>query len=252
MFRSYIFKLLHSPLLYIGFAGTFLICASKLGLRQKMSDVLGEMYLLINLDSFRKIMPIFGALPFAANFAEEWKNGVTISCVSRCGTAKYAASNVVVCFLSALFSIFLPMILFAWFYSFSIPLIGSNLDSFINDVPYGFFIRHNMPFMYIAAESFIFAECGAMWAVMGLMMSAFFPNKYIAIFTPLVAGYVIERITINFPKMFNLWYISVSNLRWESLWGQIAYSVLFLALLAAICGVIFGVTVKRRVQNEIA
>lgn len=217
-----------------------------------MSDVIGEMYLLINLDSFRKIMPIFGALPFAANFAEEWKNGVTVSCVSRCGAAKYAVSNVVMCFACALFSVFLPMILFAWLYSFGIPLIGSNYDSFINNVPFGFFIKHNMPFMYIVVESFIFAECGAMWAVVGLMISAFFPNKYIAVVTPLVAGYVIERITINFPDMFNLWYISVSTLHWESLWGQIAYSVLFLLLLAAICGVIFGITVKRRVENEIA
>lgn len=105
--------------------------------------------------------------------------------------------------------------------------------------------------MYIAAECFIYAECAAMWAVMGLMMSAFFPNKYIAVFAPLVAGYVIERITMNFPNIFNLWYVSVSLLRWNSLWGQITYSVLYLALLAAIYGIIFGITVKRRIQNEI-
>lgn len=251
MFRSYIFKLFHSPLLYIGFAGTFLICCSKLGVDIKMSSVVGEMSLLLNIDAFRKIIPIFGALPFAANFAEEWKNGVTISCVSRCGTTRYTVSNVAVCFLSALFSVFLPMMLFAWFYSFAIPVIEPNYDNFVNDIPYGFFIKNNMPFMYIAAECFIYAECAAMWAVMGLMMSAFFPNKYIAVFAPLVAGYVIERITMNFPNIFNLWYVSVSLLRWNSLWGQITYSVLYLALLAAIYGIIFGITVKRRIQNEI-
>lgn len=251
LFRSYIYKLFRSPPLYLGFAGTFLICCSKLGLNHKMSSVVGEMSMLLNLDSFRKIIPIFGALPFAANFAEEWKNRVTLSCVSRCGTAKYAVSNVVVCFLSALFSVFLPMMLFAWLYSFAIPVIEPNYDTFANNIPFGFFIKNNMPFMYITAECFIFAECAAMWAVMGLMMSAIFPNKYIAVFTPLVAGYVVERITINFPLMFDLWHISVSLLGWKSLWGQITYSVLYLALLAAICGVIFGITVKRRVQNEI-
>ncbi len=247
MFRAYMYKLLRSPLLYIAFAGTFLICLSKLTFFLNAGNVASEVDMLLNLNGMRKIMPVFAALPFAANFAEEWNNNITISIITRSSVTKYAAANVLFCFVSGLVAVFIPIVLFAFGYSFSLPVSGDDYYP----LPYGAFVEQGLPFLYIICNAFVYAACAAMWAVMGLMLSAFFVNKYAAICSPLIAGYVIERFAMRLPDPLNIWYISVSNLRWNSALGQFLYSVGFFAGISAICGIIFTITVKRRVSNEI-
>lgn len=247
MLRAYVYKLLRSPLLYISFVGTFLICLSKLTFFLNSGNVASEIDMLLNLNGLRKIMPLFAALPFAANFAEEWNNGMSISIISRSSVTKYATANVLICFMSGLLTVFIPIIIFALVYSFSLPMS----DNIYYIQPYGVFVEYGMPFLYISCNAFVYASCAAMWAVMGLMLSAFFVNKYAAICSPLIMGYVIERFTMGLPDPLNIWYVSVSNLRWESAFGQFLYSVGFFVGISAICGIVFTKIVKRRVSNEL-
>lgn len=78
------------------------------------TPVLERISLFLDLDAFRKLVVIFAALPFAANFADEWKNNVTISCVTRKGVRKYAVSNVILCAATAFFAVFLGIILYIY------------------------------------------------------------------------------------------------------------------------------------------
>lgn len=247
MFRAYMYKLLRSPLLYISFVGTLLICLSKLTFFLKAGDVAGEVDMLLNLNGVRKIMPVFAALPFAANFAEEWNNDIALSIITRSGVTKYTTANVLICFASGLVTVFIPIVLFAFGYSFSLPVSSDDYYQ----LPYGAFVEQGLPFLYIICNAFVYAACSAMWAVMGLMLSAFFVNKYAAICSPLIAGYVIERFAMRLPDPLNIWYVSVSNLRWDSALWQFLYSVGFFVGISAICGIVFTITVKRRVSNEI-
>lgn len=254
IFRAYLYKLLRSPLFYIGMIVTALVFVfgddpvHGSGGRDVATDLEGVLYVA----TMRKLVAIFGALPFAANFADEWTNRVTTGCVSRCGVKKYAVSNVVMCFISSLVTVFLGMMLFAVGKSFFKPVFYDIPDYPLGRLEETIMRSGGVPWVYIMYRSFVFASSCAMWSVMGMMLTAFFPNKYVGLCSPFVASYIVERFSMLLPLNFNLWIVSLSNLNWENVWGKFFYSVGLFTALAAVCGFVFVIMVKRRVQNEVA
>lgn len=248
MLKVYFYKLTRSPLFYIGIIGVAGICSFRLlPSAFKGGDVLMEMELIRSLDGYRKIFVILGALPFAANFSDEWNCMVTMNCVTRKSAKKYSAANVMVCYISALATVFFGMMIFAGIYSMSYPFysVGGGSES----GPYGIFSLNGFPMLDLSATTFVFAASCAMWAVMGLMLTAFFPSKYIAICAPFVFSYAVERITMNFSEDFNLWGLSLSHTNLSAIPAFIYSNALF-AGIAVVCGIIFTKTVEGRVQNE--
>ena len=253
IYRAYFYKLIREPLFYIGIIGTALLCATKwLPGKHGMAgaDVRFEIGMILDLATVRKMIAILGALPFAANFADEWTCRVTIGCISRCGVNRYAVSNVVICFLSSIVTVFFGMMLYAASLSTFLPVF------FEDNNPMGLLeqtlLRGGMPWVYIMYRILPFAASCAMWSVMGMMLTAFFPNKFVGICAPFVASYAVERVTMQLPSPFNLWHVSLIRLGWENIWVQFVYCVGLFAAIAAVCGVVFVLTVKRRVQNEVA
>ncbi len=180
--------------------------------------MIGQLSLFYNLTIIRKVVYIFAALPFAGNFADEWTNSVTPHYITRCGLKKYIVSNVAVCFASSAVLVFAGMMLFAWIYSFFIPVYIDYGDAV--DPPYGVFLKAGMPFLKIAFEALVFAvSCGS-WSVIGMTISAVFPNKYVSICTPVAVNFVMERIASLYPRMINLRAVALSYPIWNSVAGQ--------------------------------
>lgn len=252
IYCAQLYKLIRNPLFYAAMIVTALLCATK-WLPGKYAltgaDVYYEIGELLDLATVRKMIAILGAVPFAANFADEWTSRITVGCVSRCGVNRYAVSNVVICFVSSLVTVFLGTMLYAVGLSFFKPVfveVGNPLNLLGETL-----LRGGAPWVYIMYRLFVFAASCAMWSVMGMMLTSFFPNKFVGICTPFVASYVIERISMQFPPSFNLWYVSMGYLGWDNIWWQFIYSVALFAAIAVVCGVVFAIMVKRRVQNEV-
>ena len=253
IYRAQFYKLIRNPLFYIGIVGIALLCATKWlpgRYASRGADVRFEISYMLDITTVRKMIAILGALPFAANFADEWTSRVTIGCISRCGVKRYAVSNVVICFVSSLAAVFLGIMLYAVGLSFFLPVFAdtNNPMSLLEQT----LLRGGVPWVYIMYRILPFAASCAMWSVMGMMLTSFFPNKFVGICAPFVASYVIERITMQFPSPFNLWHVSLLYLGWENIWLQLLYCVGMFAAIAAVCGVVFVIMVKRRVQNEVA
>lgn len=254
IYRAYFYKLIRNPLFYIAIIGTALLCATKwlpgqYGMRG--ADVRFEISMILDVATVRKMIAILGALPFAANFADEWTSRVTVGCVSRCGVNRYAVSNVVMCFISSLFTVFLGMMLYAFVLSTFMPVFFEDNNPMIL-LEQTLLRDGGVPWVYIMYRILPFAASCAMWSVMGMMITAFFPNKFVGICAPFVASYVVERVTMQLPDPFNLWYVSLIRLGWVNIWLCLLYCVGLFAAIAAVCGVVFVITVKRRVQNEVA
>ena len=250
MFKAYFYKLLRSPLFYIGIAGVIGVCSLRLlPSAFKGVDVMQEMELIRSTDGYRKLFVILAALPFAANFSDEWNCMATTSCITRTSARKYSVTNVVMCYVSALSTVFIGMMLFSMIYSISYPLFypGGGSDG----SPYRVFTSLGLPLLDVAATNLIFAASCAMWSVMGLMLTAFFPSKYIAICAPFVFSYAVERVTINLPENFDLLAVSLSRSSWSAMPAFFYANALF-AGISALCGIVFTLTVKRRVQNGIS
>lgn len=250
IYRAYLYKLIRDPMLYIGIAATALLCACKWLQDFSGYDVQSDIGITLDFSTLCKMIAIAGALPFVANFADEWTSRVTIGCVSRCGVKRYAVSNIVICFVSSLVTVFLGMMLYAGVLSFFLPVFFEDGNP-MNPVQETL-LRGGLPWVYIIYRILPFAASCGMWSVMGMMLTSFFPNKFVGICTPFVASYVIERISVNFPPTFNLYYAALGYYNWENLWLQLLYCTGLFAALSVVFGVVFVIMVKRRVQNEVA
>lgn len=257
MLKSYFFKLLRSPYLYVGMALTLGLCVfyanDYLGGAHGLggADVYSDMHLLLEMKGYRKAFVIFAAIPFAANFADEWNSKAITNCVTRKSSFDYAASNVAVCFISALLTVFVPMIIYAAtsalgdkaFYNAYYSGDGGNYT-------YGEFLEIGLPFLSIVFYFFTFALSCAMWAVTGMTLSAFFPSKYIAIGAPFIFSNVVERITLGMPPHLNFLGLSVSDIGFPAALS-LGYELLIFGGISTVCGVIFTIKIEKRVQNEL-
>lgn len=250
MFQAYMYKVLRSPITAISIIGVFALCCTHF-----FSDILFSNHLVLHVefflrvDAYRKAIALFAALPFAANFAVEWQSGVTRYCVIRGGLKKYVISNGLFCAATSFLTVFIGMMLFAGIFSFWIPIYTPDPNP--TGLPFGVFLDNRLPWLYLMIEVFIFSCSVSMWCVMGMFFSAFFPDKYVAVCSPLVASYVIERITINFPDALNLWYLSISVLNWKDPLLSFLYIIGVFTALSVVFVIVFYFVLRKRVQNEI-
>ncbi len=252
MIKGYLYKLARSPHTYIGVMGVFAVCLINLRgmLINEHTTVLDRIDLFLDLDAFRKLVVIFAALPFTANFADEWKNNVAMHCITRKGIKKYALSNVAFCvaaaFLAVFIGIMLYMLVMSLFTEFDRPDMNTHAG-----YPYCEFLNDGPRFLYPVIRVFVFSVSCSAWCAMGLMLSALIPNKYVAVCSPVVASYVIERITIQFPVEFNLHSLSLSVPLIGNSLVTFIYTLLIFGGISALCGFGFYFILRKRVQNEI-
>ncbi len=254
MIRSYIFKLLHSPYLYAAMAGILGSCLffanAELGGKKGLNgiDVCTDITLLLQVNGYQRAFMVFGAIPFAANFADEWSSKTIINCVTRKGSFDYAVSNVAVCFISTLVTIFVPLIVFA--------ALDCGTKVVYNDInppdptAYGVFQAMGLPFLTILFLILTYALSGAMWAVMGMTLSAFFPSKYIAIGAPFIFCNALERLTDYNPPLLSFTALTNGRTYIPDALG-FCYTLLVFGGISAACGALFVIKVGKRVRNEL-
>lgn len=249
MTKAYLYKISHSALFLAGIAGVFLMCSIRM-LNIGTSDVLREVDILLDFDAFRKGIAVFAAIPFAANFANEWKSNTTNSCVLRSSCDRYIAANVVCCFIFAFITVFIGMTLFTFVYTFKLPFTAYDPNP--KSRPFGMLIDKGLPVLYTMIRITIFSLSCAMWSITGIALAAIFPDPFVAICTPFIASYLVERMSMQLPPVCNLWYISLSRGPFlNNALLSFIYDVLVFVLLSVFFGLIFAKIVKRRVSNEI-
>lgn len=251
MISAYLKRTFKRPVFFISVLGVWGVCLLRfINGSLTAADVVGDLDLLVNLDAFRKVIAVFAALPFASTFAEEWKANMSFSCILRCSPKKYAWSQVLMCFLTAFLTSIMGFILFLISDSFRMPLYIP--DEISSTSPFGYFLDHQMVWINLLLVSANFSISCAMWSVSGLLMSAVFPDKLIAVCTPFIASYLLERITLKFPDQFNLLYVALSRI---SIMGSpllsFLYVIFLFSLITLLLGFIFVHMVEKRVKSEI-
>ena len=248
MFRAHIFKIVRSPYLYIGFIGVLAISFYSMNGLHGGGDAFTDLLILLDLESFRRMYVVCASIPFAANFADEWNNMTILSCITRKNVLKYSVSNIAVCFISAFVTIFCGMMIYV-FVNIMLKPPFENTQPI--GPPYGELLENGAVLLPFWFTIMVFALSCGMWAVMGLTLSAFFPNKYVAICSPFVFCYVIERFTRSFAEEFDLYSLSRSASSHSAAFIVLWASGVFLAI-SLFCGIMFTLVVKRRVQNGLS
>lgn len=252
MLRGYLFKLARSPLTYIGVLGVLAVCLLNIrGQSSSFETVVTRINMFLDLDAFRKITVLFAALPFTANFSDEWKSKITPYCVTRRSVKKYAVSNVILCFVTSFIALFLGIMLYMLGASFFSEFDRPDPNASIYTMPYHeFYNSDSLRWLFPITRVFIFSLSGGMWCVMGLMLSALIPNKYVAVCSPVVASYIVERITMQLPPRLSLYSLSMSVPMVINSVVTFIYNILVFTGISAICGWIFYIILRKRVRNE--
>lgn len=228
----------------ISVIGTVIMCfISTHSYFDKSSDLLYVIDLMINLGLFKKVIVFFSAIPFVTVFCQDYNSGYINSVVSRSGEKSYILSNMVICVVSGFSAVFLGIMLFSGIILPFFPLKASSV--YTN-------IASNTPFIYLLFLISIFSLYAAMWTAAGLAMSSILPDKYAALGSPLIFGYILEELTLKLPPHLNLY--AMSHPGWEILGKSVFldyfYTISVFVFVIVISGCIFSHFVKRRIRNE--
>lgn len=251
MIRGYLYKLARSPFTYIGLLGVLAVCLTNLrgdGIN-KYTTVMERINMFLDLDAFRKVTVLFAALPFTANFSDEWRSKITTYCVTRKGVKKYAFSNVILCFVTSFVALFLGIMLYMLGASFFSEFDRPDPNIYTR-MPYHKLLNDGPRWLYPIVRVFVFSVSGGMWCVMGLMLSALIPNKYVAVCSPVVASYIVERITMQLPPRLSLYSLSMSVPMVVNSTFTFIYTILIFTGISVVCGWIFYYVLRKRVRNE--
>lgn len=255
MVRAYTYKLLRSPLMYISIIGISVLCFSIFydSVRFGYDSVSYHMEIFFGLAQYRNCLIIFGALPFAANFANEWKSGISKECIIRCGVKKYAVCNLLFCWFSSVVVVFLGM----WLFMFIDSLFVSW--SYVSPNPYFFifedYLYNGQGEIYLFFTSVVFASHCAAWSVAGMLLSVIFTDKYVAVCAPLIIWFFVQRFTRMLPIWIDLYSLSLSYFPFDCFNNDFLgflYCMGVFIIIAAVCGTAFYFLLKRKVQNGIA
>lgn len=187
-------------------------------------------------DTMAPSIPILAVLPFSASYIDDVKSRFARFFLIRTNYGTYLVSRILVCFLSGGLVIAAGTLL-AW---------GASALLFLP--------------MEKAAEApseataLLLKTCGllflngGLWAVVGMTMSTIMESKYIAYASPFIVYYL---LVILYERYFpDAWLLYPKNWLNPEIWPYGAGSAaLFLLELTFLCGLVFYIRGKRRLEQ---
>lgn len=250
MIKTHLKMIFTKPIYYLSIIFVFATVIIRLLYLNDSEDVVSAVDIMLDLDGMRKIILIFAAVPFNAQFCNEYNSKMHHFFISRSSKKEYSISHVVNTVISSFTVTFLGLVLFIIVLSFY-----KTFYIFYPDDPYHFafgsLLAHNKPILYILAKISIYAISNSFWCMLGLILSVFTRNAYVAICGPFIFSYILEKLVLNFPDKINLYYLSLGRVQLGINTAiDYLYAILFFILLIIICGIVFYKQMKRVIENE--
>lgn len=137
---------------------------------------------------------MLSALPFAANYSNEYLGGIRIYKITRCGRKTYARSKMIVAALSGGAVMVLGGSLFVLILATYLPLVTPNKLLESQWIPYYSALATGNGFSYFVIVLYIMFLSGWLWASVGMCVSAFMPNPYVAVCAPMIIDFLFVEI----------------------------------------------------------
>lgn len=251
LWRAYLYKILHSPLLMLSIILTALTgCVRLFTAPQTIGDGMNGLMLLINVDAYRKLLPLISAIPFAATFCTEWNSHMLDSIVCRSRFNRYVITQVLFSVLTNIVVSISGLLLFLAILETRYPFYGVV---YIPNAPYVAVSASGFPWQQLAAIITIHSISCAMWGLCGLVISTIFPNIYVAYCSPLICCYLIEHLTNRFPTYLRFYSMAlgIQVLPSKSALYNFGYTIIFYLFWITMLALLFRYLVLKRVRNEI-
>lgn len=181
-------------------------------------------------------IPIIAVLPFTAYYIDNIKSRFARFFLIRTDYAAYLTSHILVCFLSGGFVIVTGTLL-AWGAS---ALLFLPMEKTAET-------QSESATLLLKTCGLLFLN-GGLWAILGMTMSTIMESKYIAYASPFIVYYL---LVILYERYFpNAWLLYPNNWLAPEIWPYgIGSAALFLLELTFLCGLVFYVRGKRRLES---
>lgn len=164
---------INNPLIYGEYAG---ICV---------------LYFYFNAISFGGVFShymfaILAALPFAASYSIEQQNGAVVYRILRSSKRNYCSTKILVSAISGGLTACIGCLLFILALSTYLPLITTRQVLELSTFPYGCTLSIGGGVPYFVISLYLAFLRGALYSSVGMCVSAFLPNPYIAVCSPMI------------------------------------------------------------------
>lgn len=237
-----------SPVFYLSIC-LVMLCSFFSVNQYKPTDVVQGIDLLFTLSLFKKMIVIFTSLAYVGSFCGDWNNQYIRAIVVRCGKESYILSKYISCMISCFLSSFIGLLTFVFFLSFKIPMNTVSEQNNLS-LPYGGLIN-TAPILYLFIVITIFSLAMTFWGLTGLLLSAYIPNYFVAICSPLVFSYILEELTAKFSPLLDIYVLTRGvNFLNKGMAASFLYNVFVFVLFMFFVYLLFRNIVKRRIANE--
>lgn len=188
------------------------------------------------------------AFSYSSTLAEEWSNRSSIFWTIRGGIREYTASKIITTAISGFITVWAGLVLFAGIASIWAPVYNHSIST----SPYEAVIAGKHPWLGLIGFITDNACSGAIVAAMGMMISTWIMNSYIAFVSPLAIFLCISRIVdqLSLPGILNPMYWIGANGTAETAEGAILEKLCIMVVLVGIMSLVSMDRMERRQKHE--
>lgn len=250
---AYLKRAFGRPFLFAVLATTFIyIFSTKSLIGTIRQDVYYYLFYVESFGVFLRLLYIFCAFPFSANYALEKNTGFHKFVLFRTGNKSYSFAQIILCAVSGGLALALGLVIFY------LILIGNGIPFFDVSIDRQFAIGYDslliegQVFLYFISVVYLKFLSGALWATVGLCISSYIRTTYIAIFSPIAVAYAYVEL-VKFLKVDNLFRIDrllSIKYRMDNPYMSIFIATFVTLILIVIMGLIFSRKIQRDRGNE--
>ena len=237
--------------IYVGMLIYIIVCylsQVRIGGHFGVSAYTGMNY-ITDLSNMNKLLVLTAAFPLATSFCDDWSGKYMNQVVLRSNSGAYIKGKIFMCAVSSFAISFIGLIIYSLF---NTVLYGVGTESVQQGEVFYDIGKSTIPFMMIIIRCFLFAIVSSVYAVAGLALSAFIPNRFVAVTAPLFMNTIIEQIMNQLPKTLDLFRIQGGS---EAYGGKTAITIVMSLMVVVgyilLAGIAFSWIAKRRIKNEI-
>ncbi|MEG2290663.1 MAG: hypothetical protein RR891_08120 [Clostridium sp.] len=255
--KTELYRVITSPLFWITFplitVFSCLSCYEDLAKNLSGHDVTYIYEILFGLGAFKNMVILLAPMPYISTFCSDLNNNFIQDIIIRDGVKAYSKAKIVVNILVTFLVCFFGLMFFVVLLNLTMPLLSQSIDSqMLMDKPYGHILLGRTPILYFIIKSFLFSLSAAFWSTVGLYISSYIPNNFVAISAPFVSYYILGEIGEFLPPFFNFRLLAEGyNIINQNATITIIYTFIFYAILTMGVSGLFIKNIRRRIGNEL-
>lgn len=196
------------------------------------------------------IFPVIACLSSftgVSSFCKDYVNGYIKYVIIRGNADDYAWAKIYANSISAFITAFLGLTFFCIY----LEVILENKDlgnATVSGILFNWSSYGNRAWLYYLVHNLLISTATALWAAVALTISSFIPDFLVTLSIPIVANYILERMSLLYlPDFLNL-FVMVNGVEMENVRFpfNILYSIGIFMTLTFSCGFVFRYCIERR------